>query len=70
MTIWLVHVACWVINATRAQTHPRFRARVHTITHTHTQKYVILIAFPRQQWFRECALLLRNTYIACVSFVI
>ena len=25
----------------------------HTHTQKHTQKYVILIAFPRQQWLRE-----------------
>jgi hypothetical protein len=29
-------------------------------------EYVILIAFPRQQWLRERASLLRNTYIACL----
>ena len=37
----------------------------HTPTLTHTYKYVILIAFPQQQWFRERASLLRCTYIAC-----
>ena len=29
---------------------------------THTDQYVILIAFPRQQWFRVRASLLRYTY--------
>jgi hypothetical protein len=38
--------------------------RMHT--HTHTQQYVILIAFPQQQWFRERASMLRYTYIACL----
>jgi len=28
-------------------------------------KYVTFIAFPRQQWLRERALILRCTYIAC-----
>ena len=34
----------------------------HALTHAraHTQKYVILIAFPRQQWFRERASILLN----------
>jgi hypothetical protein len=27
--------------------------------------YIILIAFPQQQWFRESALTLRYTYIVC-----
>jgi len=33
--------------------------------HTHSE-YVVLIAFPRQQWFRERASMLRHTYIACL----
>ena len=35
----------------------------HTHTHSHTE-HVILIAFPRQQWLRERASMLRYTYIA------
>jgi hypothetical protein len=34
-----------------------------TRAHTHRQKYVIIIAFPHQQWFREYVLMLRYTYI-------
>jgi hypothetical protein len=34
-------------------------------TDTHSE-YVMLIAFPRQQWFNEGATLLRCTYIACL----
>jgi hypothetical protein len=34
-------------------------------TKTHSE-YVILIAFPRQQLLRECASILRYTYIACL----
>ena len=30
----------------------------HTHTHTHTE-YVILVAFPLQQWFLECTSMLR-----------
>jgi len=33
--------------------------------HTHTE-YVILIAFPLQQWLQEGASMLRDTYIACI----
>ena len=50
-------VACWISKATRAQ--------APTTTHTHTQKYAILIASPQQQWFSERASLLRYTYVAC-----
>ena len=31
---------------------------------THTEECVI--AFPRQKWLRECALVLRYTHIACL----
>jgi hypothetical protein len=43
MTIRRMHSACWI----RKSTH----------THTHTLRK--LFAFPRQQWLRECAPLLR-----------
>jgi len=36
-------------------------------TDTHSE-YVILVAFPRQQWLRERASVLRYTYIACLVF--
>jgi hypothetical protein len=64
MAIWR-RVACWISKVTRAQTRQRRAStRAHARTHTHTQKYVILIAFPRQQWFHERASILRYTYIA------
>ena len=76
-TIWCVHVACWINMATRAKAHARDRAlknaRAHTThacTHTPTHppppKYVKLIGFPQQQWFRERPSVLRHTYIACI----
>ena len=34
-------------------------------TNTHSE-YVILIAFPQQQWLHERASMLRYTYIACI----
>ena len=42
VTVWRMRIACWITKAT------------HTHTHTHS-KYVILTAFPRQQWLRERA---------------
>jgi hypothetical protein len=33
--------------------------------YTHSE-YVVLIAFPLQQWLHECASLLRHTYTACL----
>jgi hypothetical protein len=68
MTIWPC-VTCWLNKATRAQaypsaraptnplthTHTHQRACVRTYTHRHTHKYVVLIALPWQQWFREPA---------------
>jgi hypothetical protein len=44
-------------------------AHVHCITkdgRTHTHKHVILIAFPRQKWFRERALN-ATSYAPCLS---
>jgi hypothetical protein len=43
----------------------RFACWITKAIHTHT-KYVILIAFPLQQWLQERVSLLRYTYIACL----
>ena len=48
----------------------RLHARKHAHTRTHTPKYVIVIAFPHQQWFPERASELRDTYIAFLVFVV
>ena len=48
--------------STRTHTPSRARAR------THAQKYVIPFAFSRQQYFRECALVLLYTYILYIFF--
>ena len=45
VTIWRIRVACWISKATCTHAH----AHAHALAHTH--KYVIFIAFPRQQWF-------------------
>jgi hypothetical protein len=39
VTIWRIRITFWMRKATRAHTH------------THTHLYIILTAFPRQQWF-------------------
>ena len=55
MTIWCMHIACWIPKAT------------HTHTNTHTG-CVILIAFPQQQWLHELVSLLPYTYIDCLVY--
>ena len=63
-TMWCMRVACWVSKATRAQGNPPLtHARTHPRAHMHTHKYVIIFAFPQQQWFRKRASVLRYTYI-------
>jgi hypothetical protein len=47
-------------------THSGTHMHTRTRKHAYTGQYVILIAFPQQQWFRERALMLRYTYIACL----
>jgi hypothetical protein len=49
-TIWRMRFACWITKA------------IHT--HTHSE-YVILPAFPRQQWLRERASIFRIGLIEC-----
>jgi hypothetical protein len=43
----------------------RFACWITKATDTHSE-YVIVVAFPRQQWLRERASVLRYTYIACI----
>jgi hypothetical protein len=42
----------------------RFACSVTKATHTHSE-YITLIAFPRQQWLRERASVVRYAYITC-----
>jgi hypothetical protein len=65
--IWRLRVAYWISNATCVHAHDSARA-VRPHPHTHTQKYVALIAFPRQLSFREGASVLRYMYIAFLVF--
>jgi hypothetical protein len=45
----------------------RFGCCITKVTYTHSE-YVILIAFPRQQWLRERASLLYYTYIVLLKY--
>ena len=56
MTIWR-RVACWMSRATRALAYVRANASTHTDArmHAHTEKSVILIAFPQQTMSRDRA---------------
>ena len=52
----------------RSQTtiwHTRIACWITKATNTHSE-YVILIAFPLQQWLHERASVLRYTYTACL----
>ena len=48
MTVLRMRIVCCIRKATN--------------THTHTQKYIILIAFPLQQWLHERSSMLRYRY--------
>jgi len=62
----LAHAHCMLDNL--GYTHPPTHAHTtHTIHKTHTNPhYVILIAFPLQQWVRERAAMLRYTHTVCL----
>ena len=52
MAMWHMHIACWMLKVTN--------------THTHTE-YVILLAFPLQQWLHKCTSMVRYAYISCLA---
>ena len=52
-----LHARMLLHTPTRSVTHLHARTRKHA----RTDQYVILIAFPQQQWFREHASMLRYT---------
>jgi hypothetical protein len=60
--LWRLHARTRKHTPTRPGTQMHARMRKHA----HTDQHEILIAFPRQQWFRERASMLRHTYIACL----
>ena len=58
--IWRMNFACWISKATREKT----QARKCMHLPTHTEKNVILKAFPHQKWFRKSVPIVRYTYTA------
>jgi hypothetical protein len=50
--------ACWITNGTHSLSSLSLSLSL--------LKYLMLIAFPQQQWFRERASMLRHTYIVCL----
>ena len=66
VTMRHIRVACWMSKSTCIYSHAHMHAQSFTLAHTraHTQKYVILIVFARQQWFHERTSVLRCTYVA------
>jgi hypothetical protein len=56
-----LHALMRMHTPTRPHTHMHARKRKHA----HTDQYVMLIAFPLQQWFRERTSALRYMYIVC-----
>jgi hypothetical protein len=67
--IWRMCIAHWISKVTRAHEHAFAHAPGYPHNHARTQECIILIAFPRQQWFHERASVLRYTYIAIKTFV-
>ena len=65
-TVWFMRVACWINKATRARAHAHVYVPEHACTRAHREKSVVPIAYPRQQWVRERALILRYTFIICL----
>jgi hypothetical protein len=59
-----LHARMCMYTSTRPGAHMHTHAR--TRKHAHTDQYVIFIAFPRQQLFRERASMLRYAFIACL----
>ena len=56
----------WWNQGTQAIWRLRVAYCVNLHARAHTHNCVILIAFPRKQWFREGAKMLRYTYIVCL----
>ena len=65
VTTWRMRNACWISKATHARACTRPRARLPTHPPA-THKYIILIAFPRQQWFANAPQCYVIVY--CVSY--
>ena len=71
-TIWHIRVACWISKATRAYAHAHVHApgHPHARYHAHTQKYIILIVFPWQQWLANAphCYIIRTLAVLCLTW--
>jgi len=59
ITIWPMHIACWIPKATTTPIHIHTHTRAHRICNTPT--------FLVPQWLHEDAPMLRHSYFACLS---
>ena len=69
VTMWRIRdglARLYALMRMHTPTHPGTNVHACTRKHAHTDQYVILIAFPQQQWFLERASMLHYTYIACL----
>ena len=66
MAIWRMRVACWIPKAKSifSLTYTNTNTDTHTHTHTHTHRLCNTYCFPRQQWLRERASMLRYPCMA------
>ena len=67
VTIWRIGVGCWIIKATymHAHAHTCVTGYPHVRTHARTHKYILLIAFARQQWFAKAPQFYVIPYVVC-----
>jgi hypothetical protein len=65
----MAHTRCMLVKQgyVHARACTRSRAWACACMRAHAHKYIIFIAFPQQQWFRERASVLLYTYIVCLS---
>jgi hypothetical protein len=63
VTIWSIRIACWISKATCTYAHAHAHAHPCPNARTHTQSKK---CFSTATMIRECASLLRYTYIACI----
>ena len=61
VTRWRIRVACWISKATRTHALTHAYAHPHAPRHTHN-----IYCFSTTTMIRECASLLRCTYIVCL----
>ena len=66
VTIWRIRLACSIRKAICAYAHPHAHMPRYPL-HARTLRPICNTVFPQQQWFYECASVLRYTYVACLA---